>query len=333
MSSSHKQRETPSRSPFVAKTPQPRSPTKTSRHELNLHLEQVIGTTCQSANRFAHDRENNRIAYAAGAAVVIADVVADHNFTQRFFRANASQTSVTRPSAANGPSTPSAVTQEMRSRLGQRTREGSPFTGAAPTDSTESPGMSSGHAKDRVKAATAVALSSSGKWLAVGETGYKPRVLVFPITDKTSTDSPSAIISEHSFGVQAVAFDRQGTLLATLGTINDGFLFIWELDRKLGSTTLLASNKCTTLVKQMAWMGRNLVTVGVRFIKVWRPDEVTPSSGVDKDQAHGLSHPGFKPLAGRNTLLGDMIEVTFTAIVALSDDRAVICSDAGSTLR
>lgn len=328
MNSIARQRDTPTRSPF-AKQSQPRSPTKPTRLEVGLTLNRVIGTTCQSAPRFDCLSFSNSFAYVAGAAAVLATVDDAFRIEQRFFRANASQTAVTRPSTANGSSTPSALSQDVRNRLGQRAREGSPFSGAFTSEHAESPGSGSGHAKDRVKAATAVTLSKDGKWLAYGETGYRPRVLVFPITDNKSSDQPAHIITEHRFGIHAVSFDDSGDLLATLGVINDGFLYIWSMDQKPGSAVLLASNKCTTVVKQMAWMGRSLVTVGTRFIKVWRPDEISPSSGVDSETSFALSNPGHKPLVGRNTLLADMLDVTFTAVVALSETQAIICSDAG----
>ncbi|GAM84426.1 hypothetical protein ANO11243_024220 [Dothideomycetidae sp. 11243] len=317
------------RSP-ITRTSQPRSPIKTQRPEVELDLEQIIGTTCHSVTRFDSNRFTNTFAYVAGAAAVLAFVDGNLKVSQRFFRANASQTAVQRPTTSNGSSTPSAVSQDFRSRLGQRAREGSPFSSSNANDHSDSPGSSSGHARDKVKAATAVTLSNNGKWLAYGETGYRPRVLVLPITERRSTDQPSAIISEHSFGVHAVAFDSESRLLATLGTINDGFLYVWRLDAKTGGTSLMASNKCTATINQIAWIGRNLVTIGVRFVKVWRPDETSPSSGgVDSDQAYSLSGPGYKPLVGRNTLLGDMQDCTFSALIPLSETKAIVCSDAG----
>jgi len=42
-----------------------------------------------------------------------------------------------------------------------------------------------------------------------------------------------------------------------------------------------------------------------------------------------LADPGVKPLAGRNVLLGDMLDATFTAIFPLSDNKAIICSETG----
>ncbi|PNS16779.1 Mitogen-activated protein kinase-binding protein 1 [Sphaceloma murrayae] len=319
----HARASTPSRPSPITRLSAPRSPTKSSvKSELSLSLSHIIGSTCSSSLRFSLDAASSSFAYAAGAAVVLATVDPDLHVEQRFFRAAAQ--AVARPMAPGGGIVGTPIREEMR-RLGGggRGREGSPF--GAPVEMEGSP--VTGHAKDRVKAATAVALARGGKWLAVGETGYRPRVLVFAVTEKKSTEQPVAILGEHSFGVQAVAWEGEGTLLATLGTVNDGFLFVWGMD-EAGRATLVASNKCTNIVRDMKWMGRCLVTVGTRFVKVWRPDEVAPSMGVDGEK-EGLSHPGYKPLVGRNTLLADMLEATFTVVVPLSDTRAVICSDAG----
>ncbi|KAG8626705.1 hypothetical protein KVT40_005650 [Elsinoe batatas] len=330
----HIRGSTPSRPSPVTRNSNPRSPTKSStKPDLSLSLGSIIGSTCSSSNRFSSDAVTSSFAYAAGAAVVLATVDSDLTIGQRFFRAAAGQTTA-RPlvDSLDYARAGTPVRDEVRRLVGAgRGRAGSPFTGKATAQATSGENVegspSSGHAKDRVKAATAVALSPGSKWLAVGETGYRPRVLVFPVTEKKSTEQPVAILSEHSFGVQAVAWDSEGRLLATLGTVNDGFLFIWSVDDS-GKTILIASNKCTTIVRDMKWMGRSLVTTGVRSVKIWRPDEIAPSMGVESDK-DGLSHPGYKPLVGRNVLLGDMLEATFTTVVSLSDTRAVLCSDSG----
>ncbi|GAB7337277.1 hypothetical protein MBLNU457_g2643t1 [Dothideomycetes sp. NU457] len=328
MNSFARQRETPTRSPF-AKSPNPRSPTKATRQELGLSLQQVIGTTCGSSNCFDVHPGTSSFAYTAGAAGVLATVDADLNVRQRFFRAYASQYTTNRPSSSHTNLQAPSIAADPRSRISNRSsREDSPFA-TGPQDTTDSPSGKSGHARDRVKAATAISISKNGKWLAVGETGYRPRVLVFPVTDKPSTDAPAAIISEHGFGVHAIAFSPDSKLLATLGTTNDGFLYIWEVDERTGATTLLASNKCTTTVKQIAWIGRNLITVGLRFIKVWRPDDPSPVSSTPGDQTNILSGPSHKPLAGRNTLLNALLDETFISVSPISDTTAVICTEAG----
>lgn len=95
--------------------------------------------------------------------------------------------------------------------------------------------------------------------LTPSQTGYSPRVLIFPLQD-SSSDCPLAILNEHTFGVRAVAFSQDQKYLASLGTPNDGFLYVWSINQRTGSAKLHSSNKCTSFVKQIAWLGNNIVT-------------------------------------------------------------------------
>ncbi|KAI4716587.1 WD40 repeat-like protein [Aureobasidium sp. EXF-10727] len=299
----------------------PRSPIKLSsrdRQELGLSLKRVIGTTCQSVFCFDHLPETRSFAYTAGAAAVVASVNSDGNITQRFFRANPAH-------PLQRPSLPQAI---AASPADPRLRSPLP-----PTDRSEwndsSAGNKSSAVRERVKAATAVSFSPNGRFLAVGETGYKPRVLVFSLADKSFADSPVSSICEHTFGVQSVSFGPDSRYLASLGTVNDGFLYIWSIDERGGTPTLVASNKCTTNVRHMAWMGCSLVTVGLRFIKVWRPNDLPASVNENSERGYGLYNRQHKPLAGRNTLLGDLLDATFTCVASFSDTKAIVCTDGG----
>ncbi|KAH0172461.1 WD40 repeat-like protein, partial [Aureobasidium melanogenum] len=299
----------------------PRSPIKPAgreRQELGLSLKRVIGTTCQTVFCFDHLPETKSFAYTAGAAAVVASVHSDGSISQRFFRANPAHPQ----QRSNLISAISASPADSRLR--------SPLP---PTDRIEwndSPaGSKSSAVRERVKAATAVSFSPNGRFLAVGETGYKPRVLVFSLADKSFADSPVSSICEHTFGVQSVSFGPDSRYLASLGTVNDGFLYIWSIDERGGSPTLVASNKCTTSVRHMAWMGCSLVTVGLRFIKVWRPNDLPASVNENSERGYGLYNRQHKPLAGRNTLLGDLLDATFTCVASFSETKAIVCTDGG----
>ena len=91
------------------------------------------------------------------------------------------------------------------------------------------------------------------------QTGYSPRVLVFSLQDNSS-DTPLAILNEHTFGVRAVAFSPDQRYLASLGSPNDGFLYLWSINHRTGAAKLHSSNKCTSFVKQMLWLGKSIVT-------------------------------------------------------------------------
>jgi WD40 repeat protein len=86
----------------------------------------------------------------------------------------------------------------------------------------------------------------------------------------------------------------------------------------------------------MVWMGNNLITVGTRHIKVWRIDDdqnLSPSKQRFNLDGAPLLLPtptiGVKTLAGRNCLLGALVEATFTCVAAISDQMAVVCSERG----
>jgi WD40 repeat protein len=133
-----------------------------------------------------------------------------------------------------------------------------------------------------------------------------------------------------------VAFSPNSQYLASLGASNDGFLYVWSINSRNGSATLYASNKCTSNITQIAWMGSSLVTVGTRHVKVWRTEGSPTSTPVGTPvkalagffAAHGASS-SHRILQGRNCLLGSLLEGTFTAVAAISQSHAIVCSETG----
>ncbi|KAL3421881.1 WD repeat-containing protein 62 [Phlyctema vagabunda] len=334
---------TPSNSPYSRN---PRSPGRKSLYDSTLSLQRIIGTTVSSPAAFDTLPSAEIFAYCAGAAAVVVNVHeatddAPRRHSQRFFRARPTATALaTVPTASYAPSTPtnqySNTANDSRNRSNASLRD---------TAIPYSPTVSHTHldwgdsspktwtSRERIKAATCVSLSRDGRLLAVGETGYSPRVLVFSLLENSS-DAPLAILNEHTYGVRAVAFSPDNYYLASLGSPNDGFLYVWSVKGNL--TKLHSSNKCTSFVKQMIWMGnKNIVTIGTRHIKVWRIEESqTPSPTKTKFALDGTPQPAsvqsaLKPLAGRNCLLGPLVEATFNCIDAISEQRAIVCSEKG----
>jgi WD40 repeat protein len=344
-----------SASPFHA-SPSPRSPTKPARCEKDepgLHLKKVIGTTTTAVTAFDHLSAQRKFAFTAGAAAVLVTVDDDLRATQHFFRAGPATTAACNAVLGNGsgntgrdgtaawPLTPTPG-ESTRYRPTSTLKDNASPIGAAARDWSDSPGRTVS-ARDRIKAATSVALSPNGKWMAVGETGYKPRILIFSIRD-ASSETPACVLSEHTFGVHALSFSPDSRYLASLGTVNDGFLYVWTIEERTGMATLFASNKCTSIINHMAWVGRTIVTIGLRFIKVWRPDDdasdtretttrhtITPRQRDNNQLDFGRSilSPKHRVLAGKNALLGDMLNATFVTVTAISNFKALICADSG----
>lgn len=322
----------------------PRSPKKSKNaYESGLSLKRIIGTTVTSPTGFDSLPSSRIFAYTAGAAAVVVTLDDELQYSQKFYRARPTTLPLISSNfSATTPSTPIHVqsTYESKNRAIASLRESgigySPSTpsNTSQTDRADSPSSKTWSSRERIKAATSLSLSRDGRFIAVGETGYSPRVLVFSLHE--SSDRPLVILNEHTFGVRAVAFSPDGRYLASLGNVNDGFIYIWAINTRNGAARLHASNKCTSFIKGMCWMGNNLITVGTRHVKVWRVEEpsvMTPSK--QKLDLPGTPSPvsaGFGPvrtLSGRNSLLGALVDTTFTCVAPISDSTAIICSDRG----
>ncbi|KAH6608039.1 wd repeat [Trichoderma cornu-damae] len=327
--SSNRLKLTPSGSPFLT-TRRPRSPLRGRPvFESRLSLKRVVGTTCRSPTTF--DTVNSSFAYTAGGAVVVVTVDGEQ-YTQRFYRARPNVIPLCSVAAAsqNAPSTPPTTTttpkaNDSRNRVAVGHRDSH-----SGSDWSDGPAPRTWTSRERIKAATCLSLSPDGKYLAVGETGYAPRVLIFGLQD-SSSDVPLVSISEHAFGVNAVAWSADSKYLASLGAANDGYLYVWKIDPRNGQARLFQQNRCTSYVKDMVWLGNSLITLGVRHIKMWRIDE---NAGISPTKPKfPLDHPPLSPtsqktLPGRNIILGGLLEATFSC-AAVDGGRLIICTEAG----
>ena len=323
---------TPAPSPFAKQTP--RSPQKSNGSVSSLDLRTIIGTTTEGQTGFASHPESDTFAFCAGSTVVLGKVDETGHVSHRFFRAHPASGAVN-PFFSFYDETTAGGTPENRRKTILSTKSGgfsAGSTGSPRRDWSDDSMSKPWTAKDRVKATSSVSLTTDGRFLAVGETGYCPRVLIFS-TDKDSIDIPLSIIPEHSFGVRAVAFSPDSRFLATLGDANDGFLFIWSFDSRTGGVKLHSTNKCTANICGMAWCGDSLITVGTRHVKIWRIQErlrksPTRSRG-RRLEGESLASPSPQALLGRNCLLGSLADATFTCVAAISNDEAIVCTDRG----
>lgn len=257
--------------------------------------------------------------------------VDSQGYTQRFYRARPTAVPVysakTAPTTASSPTTSTTPkANDSRGRVAPSYREPS----ASTPDGTDSPGSKTWTSRERIKAAACLSLSHDGRYLAVGETGYAPRVLIFSLQD-ASSDTPLVSISEHSFGVRAVAWSPDSRYLASLGTANDGFLYVWKIDARTGAARLFQQNRCTSYVRDMVWVGNSLVTLGVRHAKLWKIEEaaISPTKQKFLTELSAPSSPtSQKALPGRNILLGPLLDATFSC-AAIDGKNLILCSEAG----
>ena len=159
-------------------------------------------------------------------------------------------------------------------------------------------------------------------------------MILFSTASDAPSDVPLSILSDHSFGVSSVAFSRDSRWLCTLGNSYDGFVLIYSINLKSGLARLHSSNKCSN-VNHVIWMGSSVVSIGIRHVKVWRLERATPSSPsktrleLESNLTGPLGSPNPRTFSGRNCLLGELIDATFTAAVAISDSRAILCTVQG----
>ncbi|KND04338.1 uncharacterized protein SPPG_00069 [Spizellomyces punctatus DAOM BR117] len=114
------------------------------------------------------------------------------------------------------------------------------------------------------KAVSCVAYSQDGEYLAVGEAGHQPKVLIW---------KGSTLVSElvgHLYGVLAVAFCPDCKYLVSVGYQHDGLLYVWNW--RTGQR--LAYAKLDAKIHSLAFSpkGDFFVTVGVQHVTFWPMD-------------------------------------------------------------
>ena len=250
---------TPSNSPYLRPSG-PKSPSRSTRfgNEPCLSLKSIIGTTTYSSTAFDCLPLARSFAYVAGAAAVLVKLSDQGQVSQQFFRARPTAVPVNAVASVTNPSTPTHSAADFRNRALTPLRDAAVSPMA---DWADSPSSKTWTARERIKAATCVALSPDGRFLALGETGYNPRVLIFSTAPDALPDTPVAIIGEHTFGVSAVAWSTDSRYLATLGSSQDGYLHVFTVNSRTGTARLHLSNKCTSFVNALVWLSKNaLVT-------------------------------------------------------------------------
>ncbi|SEI35040.1 YALIA101S06e00628g1_1 [Yarrowia lipolytica] len=270
-----------------------------------LTVSNTIGASASSNMTF--DVQRQTIAYTAGTGAVLGHYSTSLGLKQRYFclrntdQLNASfeafQITATRDSYGF-----SSQTQYLGAS------EESPVDASPPK--MPSP------VKERAKSATAVAIRPDGRLLALGETGHSPKISIFSTAPDSDSSCPVAVITQHSFGVRFLRWSPCGTFLASLGTLNDGYLHIWHVQDK--GVRLHSSNKCISQVEDMRWLSdKILITVGDHHVRVWKVE----------DKEGGLQN--IQVLSGRNPVMGLVNNVTCTSVCPINQLEAVIGSKEG----
>lgn len=280
-----------------------------------LQFESVRGVSAVSSAQFSV--VGDTIAYIASGGVVVS-TFDSHGKTlgQRFFVANVS-TDVTKSINMFGDFPPDADT--YRDHYGYA--KNSTVVWVNPRSDTDK-GTLVDHKeglkiKDRLRNVSCVALSPNKRVLAVGETGYLPRILLYSLAPNSS-HQPFAVLQEHSFGVKHISFAPDLKHFCSLGDPSDGFLYVWRYSAS--SVALRSANKCTSIVNDIAWHDSDasfysIITVGLRFMKVWTFE---PLDSLQSSKVCALS--------GRNVVLGSYLDYNFQEVLQMNESDALVKS-------
>ncbi|KAG0354384.1 mitogen-activated protein kinase binding protein 1, partial [Gamsiella multidivaricata] len=155
------------------------------------------------------------------------------------------------------------------------------------------------------KPISCLSFSPDGQFLAIGETGHQPRILIWEVASQMLVGE----IQGHKFGVQAVHFSPNSKFLVSLGFQHDGYIHVWNW--RTGAQ--IASNKVTTKVNALAFSsdGSFFVTAGLRHIKFWYLN-VGPNKGSLNTQV----------LDGRSGILGELRNSNYVDAVCSKDGKS-----------
>ncbi|OLL24206.1 Mitogen-activated protein kinase-binding protein 1 [Neolecta irregularis DAH-3] len=312
-----------------------RSLYKQSMNEsVSLSLSVVRGVSTSINLQFATHHNTSRVVYAAGCTAIVLDNCSDfegdqnvRRIQQRFYCPSSSQLANSSNSSTIPTSLNTSPIVRPRSLYGMKdmpslispaflANQSSFFESSSSTadvDETSGKGLQ----KDRVRNVSSLAISENGNLLAIGEGGTMPRIVIYKLNLAQNEQIP-VCLPGHTQGVILLAFSPCNTMLASLGQVDDGYIFLWSVSSGKGSKKL-ATNKHTIATRAMAWMGKSLVTVGLRSIKVWQ---------VPESNKPGIHHCPM-PFENRSVILGPLVDSYFTCVTAISPHMMVICSSIG----
>ncbi|KAI5584496.1 hypothetical protein BDE02_06G085400 [Populus trichocarpa] len=112
------------------------------------------------------------------------------------------------------------------------------------------------------KPLTCVAMSRDGRFIAAGESGNQPAVLVWDC----STMSFVSELKGHLYGVECIAFSPNGEHVVSVG----GYIYLWDWRSGILVTKLKASSSCSAVTSvSFSSDAKFIVTAGKKHLKFW----------------------------------------------------------------
>ncbi|XP_057983325.1 uncharacterized protein LOC131168119 isoform X1 [Malania oleifera] len=122
------------------------------------------------------------------------------------------------------------------------------------------------------KPLSCVAISQDGRFVAAGESGHQPAVLVWDCT-------ALAFISElkgHQYGVECIAFSSNGKHMVSVGFPHDGYMCLWDWRSGVLVTKHKTSSFCSSVLSvSFSSDGNSIVTAGKKHLKLWAVSSCT----------------------------------------------------------
>ncbi|KAI3514796.1 hypothetical protein L1887_13498 [Cichorium endivia] len=116
------------------------------------------------------------------------------------------------------------------------------------------------------KPLSCVAVSQDGSYIAAGESGQQPSIIVWSSATLTSISE----LKGHRYGVACMAFSPDGKHLVSIGIPQDGYLCLWDYR----SGTLVKKLKACSSFSAVASVSFSadanfILTAGKRHLKIW----------------------------------------------------------------
>ncbi|KAG9319939.1 hypothetical protein KVV02_003067 [Mortierella alpina] len=331
-------RRTPSNSnsniaTYASQGPPPASPAMRRKRKDPggmLKLERVLGLTSSKPMVLSINPTHDLVAYAAGCVVVLYNHKLDKQVgllcsavlnTAASVSAEGSGAS----SGLLGPGSkaPASLGSSPRTVGSQWTNNAfaspniNPLAGLMPMNISDSSVISSfgisnpsSNKNVKPKPVSSLSFSPDGQYLAVGETGHQPRILIWEV----ATQMLVGELQGHKFGVQAVQFSPNSKYLVSLGFQHDGYIHVWHW--RTGAQ--IASNRVTTKVNALTFSadGTFFVTAGLRHIKFWYLN-------VGASRKGGASvASSVQVLDGRAGILGELRDSNYVDAACSEDGRS-----------
>ncbi|KAI1295755.1 mitogen-activated protein kinase binding protein 1 [Mortierella claussenii] len=303
---------------------------KRKETECLLKLERVLGLTTNKPMVLSVNSPHDLVAYAAGCVVVLYNHKLDKQVgllcsstlkkqsSDASSSSSSGSTSLSSGAGGSPRTTASSISsgiQWMNSSMAGANIN--PLAGLMPmavTDGSVASGFGTSNPSSnkniKPKPISCLSFSPDGQFLAIGEMGHQPRILIWEVVSQMLVGE----LQGHKFGVQAVQFSPNSRHLVSLGFQHDGYIHVWNWR----TGTQIASNKVTTKVNALAFSadGSFFVTAGLRHIKFWYLN-------VGANKRGGLSGTALNTqvLDGRAGILGDLRHGNFVDAVCSQDGR------------